>query len=89
MALRCWTTLASRSILVAVATVRVVIYHITGWAAFTVVLPAMSRDIPVPADYDGDGIIDAEDNCPAKVNPDQADTDSDNSGDECDGDGGG
>jgi peptidoglycan/LPS O-acetylase OafA/YrhL len=26
----------------AVATVRVVIYHITGWAAFTVVLPAMS-----------------------------------------------
>jgi peptidoglycan/LPS O-acetylase OafA/YrhL len=26
----------------AVATVRVVIYHVTGWAAFTVVLPAMS-----------------------------------------------
>jgi hypothetical protein len=35
-------------------------------------------------DADGDGIIDAEDNCPATSNPDQADFDLDGVGDACD-----
>ena len=34
-------------------------------------------------DSDQDGIIDAEDNCPAAFNPDQTDSDSDGIGDEC------
>ena len=36
------------------------------------------------AGLDGDGIADAEDNCPNVVNIDQLDTDSDGFGDECD-----
>ncbi|MBN1286228.1 MAG: DUF11 domain-containing protein [Anaerolineae bacterium] len=36
------------------------------------------------ADGDGDGVPDAEDNCPAVANPDQADTDNDGIGDACD-----
>ena len=36
-------------------------------------------------DGDGDGAIDAFDNCPADWNPDQADSDADGLGDECDG----
>ena len=35
-------------------------------------------------DSDGDGVIDALDNCPAVVNPDQADFDGDGLGDACD-----
>jgi hypothetical protein len=35
-------------------------------------------------DTDGDGVIDAEDNCPNTVNPDQADADGDGIGDVCD-----
>lgn len=49
-----------------------------------------------PGDRDGDGVDDAEDNCPAEPNTDQADTDGDGDGDQCDftsgvddGDGGG
>lgn len=36
------------------------------------------------ADVDGDGVADADDNCPALANPDQADTDGDGIGDACD-----
>jgi hypothetical protein len=35
-------------------------------------------------DADGDGVADADDDCPLVVNPDQTDTDSDGSGDVCD-----
>lgn len=39
---------------------------------------------PDPNDRDGDGIPNAEDNCPSVANPDQADADSDGKGDACD-----
>jgi hypothetical protein len=39
-----------------------------------------------PADTDGDGVVDAVDNCPAVSNPDQLDTDGDGEGDACDAD---
>jgi hypothetical protein len=35
-------------------------------------------------DIDGDGILNAADNCPNKINPDQADSDHDGAGDVCD-----
>ncbi len=35
-------------------------------------------------DYDGDGILNKDDNCPGVPNPDQADTDGDGWGDACD-----
>lgn len=49
------------------------------------------HDAPVayflfPADNDDDGVPDAEDNCPAVGNPDQANTDDDAQGDACDAD---
>lgn len=34
-------------------------------------------------DYDGDGVINSEDNCPSHYNPDQIDSDNDGVGDEC------
>ena len=39
-----------------------------------------------PLDGDGDGVTDAEDNCPAVQNADQADFDGDGIGDQCDSD---
>ena len=36
-----------------------------------------------PTDYDGDGVINSEDNCPLISNPDQADWDNDDIGDVC------
>jgi hypothetical protein len=41
-------------------------------------------DIGWSSDADGDGITDAEDNCPSLFNPDQADADGDGIGDACD-----
>mgnify|MGYP000021926840 CR=1 FL=1 len=40
--------------------------------------------VSFPGDKDGDGIPDAQDNCPKRYNPDQADADSDGVGDICD-----
>lgn len=39
-----------------------------------------------PVDSDGDGLVDAADNCSATPNPDQRDTDGDGHGNYCDGD---
>lgn len=38
----------------------------------------------LPSDVDGDGVLDADDNCPFNVNADQADDDGDDIGDVCD-----
>jgi hypothetical protein len=37
-----------------------------------------------PTDYDGDGILDPDDNCPTVYNPEQTNTDGDGIGDACD-----
>ena len=39
---------------------------------------------PIDTDGDGDGVLDADDNCPNDANPDQTDTDLDGDGDVCD-----
>lgn len=42
-------------------------------------------DAPVPTDdADGDGVLDDDDNCPARANPTQHDEDADSVGDACD-----
>jgi len=45
-------------------------------------LPCKSS--PNPNDKDGDGVVNAKDNCPNKANKDQKDTDKDKIGDVCD-----
>jgi hypothetical protein len=40
--------------------------------------------VALTPDADGDGVVDASDNCPLVVNPDQADRDGDGIGDACD-----
>jgi len=44
----------------------------------------LSFDIPANVDRDGDGILNAQDNCPNVANPTQADADGDHHGDACD-----
>lgn len=48
--------------------------------------PQVARFFLPPPDADGDGIIDAADNCPLAANPDQVDSDGDAQGDVCDAD---
>lgn len=45
---------------------------------------ATAFNLIVKADSDGDGVADAEDNCPDTANADQADSDGDGAGDACD-----
>lgn len=47
-------------------------------------LLALKRPPFVEPDFDGDGVLDADDNCIATPNPDQADADGDGIGDACD-----
>lgn len=54
----------------------------TGWA--TVLTVALSMFMMGCPDFDADGVLDAEDNCSALSNPDQADSDGDGLGDVCD-----
>jgi hypothetical protein len=46
----------------------------------------VSTDCNADLDRDGDGIVDALDNCPLTANPTQVDSDGDNMGDACDAD---
>ena len=46
----------------------------------------VTRSGPPPSDADGDGVADADDNCPAVSNASQADLDGDAVGDDCDDD---
>ncbi|MBX3373307.1 MAG: S8 family serine peptidase [Phycisphaeraceae bacterium] len=47
-------------------------------------LPAdWDSPMPDPEDWDRDGILNADDNCPLRFNPDQADADGDGIGDVC------
>lgn len=48
-------------------------------------LLALNRPLIEPEpDFDGDGVLDFDDNCPGTPNPDQADADGDRIGDPCD-----
>jgi hypothetical protein len=42
------------------------------------------RAVEAGGDFDGDGVLNENDNCPGDVNPDQSDTDGDGIGDVCD-----
>jgi len=45
---------------------------------------SLQKKDPANDDYDKDGVKNAQDNCPYKANPDQADADGDGTGDACD-----
>jgi hypothetical protein len=57
----------------------------TGSLGFTVVPPDPNQP-PPPPDADGDDVLDANDNCPAVANANQANFDGDSQGDACDSD---
>jgi len=46
----------------------------------------LAFSVVLPTDTDGDGVLDADDNCPSVANADQLDFDSDGAGDVCDDD---
>jgi hypothetical protein len=56
------------------------------WEDEGAVLASTSRTVSVGNDRDGDGVIDAEDNCPDHANADQSNIDGDRKGDVCDSD---
>src|SRR5437899_275361 len=58
--------------------------HADDIAAVPFLYPGPGGGDPSAEDTDGDGIIDAQDNCPAIPNPAQTDTDGDGVGDLCD-----
>ncbi len=58
--------------------------HADDIAAVRFVYPGPGGGDPTAEDTDGDGISDAQDNCPAIPNPAQTDTDGDGIGDLCD-----
>src|SRR5437899_1990455 len=58
--------------------------HADDIAAVRFLYPGPGGGDPSAEDTDGDGIIDAQDNCPAIPNPAQTDTDGDGVGDLCD-----
>src|SRR5256712_4484576 len=58
--------------------------HTDDIAAVRFLYPGPGGGDPSAEDTDGDGIIDAQDNCPAIPNPAQTDTDGDGIGDLCD-----
>ena len=51
---------------------------------FFVALAAAVEALPCPEDTDGDGVCDADDNCPSVSNSNQEDADADGVGDVCD-----
>jgi hypothetical protein len=53
-------------------------------ARYPKVVPGICGCGTADTDSDGDGVADCVDNCPDKVNPDQADFDGDGLGDTCD-----
>jgi hypothetical protein len=56
----------------------------TAVAPFPDTDPPADTAPPTPVDSDGDGLQNADDNCPQQANPDQADLDVDGKGDACD-----
>jgi thrombospondin type 3 repeat protein len=56
------------------------------WEDKGAVLASTSRTVSVGKDSDGDGVIDAADNCPDHANGDQSNIDGDGKGDVCDSD---
>jgi hypothetical protein len=57
-----------------------------GWTANSVDGRIVNNMFVVVLDADADGVADADDNCPATPNADQADLDGDGAGDACDAD---